>query len=148
MTLEEIIERNVKIAKFVGFTPTYPNLADCGIFRYQKLFPKFDQALYVTEVTSTGRNGRFKVKNITQWVKRDEFEFHFNMGWLMPVLEKIVQENDDVIIDICVGDETTFYNKDRTGGSVFKQTGTLDNTWRACVYFIQKQNENSSSLQS
>jgi hypothetical protein len=78
----------------------------------------------------------------------NRLQFHSSWDWLMPVLEKIVQENDDVIIDICVGDDTTFYNKDRTGGSVFRQTGTLDNTWRACVYFIQKQNENSSSLQS
>jgi hypothetical protein len=138
MTSEEIIERNVKIAKFVGFTPVYLNLADCNVFRYQKLFPKFDQALYVTEVTSTGSNGRFKVKNITQRVKSDELEFHFNMGWLMPVVE-LIESLQEGVFRVMIDDKTcAIYhveNKDSKYVEVTAET-KVNAVWQAVLEFI------------
>ena len=112
MTPEEIISNNIKIAKFVGFTPTYPNMVNCNVFRYQKKFPKFDQALYVTEVTSTSAEGKLKVKNITQWVKSDEFEFHYNLGWLMPVIEKIEVLEDNCFVVKIDGQTCSIHNRE------------------------------------
>lgn len=138
MTLEEIVERNVKIAKFIGFTPVYPNMPNCDIFRYRRSFPKFDQALYVTEASSTGSSGRFVVKNITQRVIDTEFEFHFNMGWLMPIVE-LIESLQEGVFRVMIDDKTcAIYhveNKDSKYVEVTAET-KVDAVWQAVLEFI------------
>lgn len=139
MTSEEMIEGNIKIAKFVGFTPTYPNMKDCREFRFQKKFPKFDQALYVTEVTSfTSAEGKRKVKNITQRVQDEEFEFHYNIGWLMPVID-LIESLQDNVFRVMIDDKICIIyhidNKDSKYVEITAET-KVEAVWLAVLEFI------------
>ena len=113
MTPEEIISNNIKIAKFVGFTPVSPNFKSPDLpYKYHKMWPRFDQALYVSEVTKTSVGGRFKSKDITQRVNHDEFEFDYNLGWLMPVIEKIEVLEDNCFVVKIDGQTCSIYNRE------------------------------------
>jgi len=139
MTPEEIIKNNVLIAKFVGFTPTYPNMKDCNVFRFQKKFPKFDQSLYVSAMTSVSTDGRFESKDITQRVRDDEFEFHYNLGWLIPVVEVIETLQDNSFrVSIDYTNCTIYHAEDRTREYCnFTAETKVKATWLAVVEFIK-----------
>lgn len=143
MTPEEIIENNVLIARFVGFTQNYPNMKDCTVFRYIKSWPKFDQALYISEMTNTSSQGKRTLKNIAQRVNNTDFEFHYNLGWLMPVIEKIESIQDECFRVLTNYKTCTIYNiHDRTKEYCsFTAETKVEAIYLAVVDFIKLWNE-------
>lgn len=148
MTSEEIIENNVLIARFVGFTQSYPNMKDCTVFRYTKSWPKFDQSLYTGTVTRSSAEGRFTSKDITQNLSDNDFEFHYNLGWLMPVIEVIETLQDNsfrVLIDYKTC--TIYHIEDRTREYCsFTAETKVEATYLAVVEFVKMWKEVSLVL--
>jgi hypothetical protein len=138
---EDIIENNVLIAKFIGFTPVYPNFKGCTSYRYSnKLYP-FDQSLCVTEVNSTSVDGKRYVRNITQKIEREDFEFYFNLGWLMPVIAKIEDLNDSMFKVKIDYKTCIIYNAEGHVYFDITKESKVQAVWSAVVEFIKMWNK-------